>query len=115
MNNDANNNTNTIAPTNTNINLNLLIKLNIISYLNGNNTLKIPLFKSNNLKLHKINTIILSGGGIGGLAHIGALQYLSTVIDLNNITTYVGTSVGGIICTLLCIGYKLNEIRDFVL
>lgn len=56
------------------------------------------------------NTIVLSGGGWNGLLSIGSLLHIFETCDISQITQYVGTSSGAIICYLLCIGYDLYEI-----
>lgn len=61
------------------------------------------------------NTLVLSSGGLKGISQIGALKYLHEKNMLDNITTYAGTSVGGIICVLLNIGYTIDELYDFVM
>lgn len=59
----------------------------------------------------KYDTLVLSGGGIKGFYLLGALfcafsrGYINTGIQ-----SYIGTSVGAIICYLLCIGYTPIEI-----
>ena len=56
------------------------------------------------------NTLVLSGGSVRGIAILGALQYTYDNSLLKNVTTYIGTSVGAMICYLLCIGYTPIEI-----
>jgi len=56
------------------------------------------------------NTIVLCGGSGKGIALLGALQYLIDQKIINNIDTYIGTSVGTIIGFLLIIGYTPIEI-----
>lgn len=68
--------------------------------------------KTNN---KKFNTISLSGGGIKGIVFLGALKYLDENNLLNNINTYCGVSVGSIICFLIIIGYKYNELYKFIM
>jgi len=60
-------------------------------------------------------TIVLSGGSIKGLAVLGALQYFYDRYDMKSVNTYIGTSVGSIICYLLAIGYKPNELMAHVI
>jgi NTE family protein len=62
------------------------------------------------------DTICLSGGGINGLDIIGSLKYLNdnNVIKIKNIKTFIGTSVGSLICILLLIGYKIDFIIKIV-
>lgn len=56
------------------------------------------------------DTLALSGGGIKGIQMLGALQYAYDRNIINSVIHYIGTSVGGIICYLLIIGYKPKEI-----
>ncbi len=58
--------------------------------------------------------LILNGGGVKGIVHIGALKALDEKNMLKNITTIVGTSIGGIIGGLYCIGYSPDELFKFV-
>lgn len=58
------------------------------------------------------NTVVMSGGGTKGFCTLGALQYMkdNNIIDYDNITYYIGTSVGSIISYFLAIGYTPIEI-----
>lgn len=58
--------------------------------------------------------LVLSGGGVKGIAHIGALYALKELGILNNIEIYAGTSIGSLIISLLVIGYNPSEIYDFI-
>jgi len=60
-------------------------------------------------------TIVLSGGGIRCLSHIGALLELEKHDYLNNVKEYIGVSAGAFISFALCIGYTLNELCKFIL
>lgn len=63
--------------------------------------------------MDKIDTLILSGGGIKCVSMIGTLLELEKDEEFfDKITKYAGSSAGSIICTLLCIGYKPQEILD---
>tara|TARA_B100001248_G_scaffold167763_1_gene126955 strand:+ start:1949 stop:2764 length:816 start_codon:yes stop_codon:yes gene_type:complete len=62
-----------------------------------------------------INKLVLSGGGINGIIFLGIIKYLETSKQLKNINTFVGSSIGSIINTLVCIGYTYNELKDFIL
>lgn len=57
-----------------------------------------------------MNTLILSGGGVLGFVHLGALQYLVDYQHLLNVKKFIGTSVGAIIGYLLIIGFSPIEI-----
>jgi predicted acylesterase/phospholipase RssA len=52
--------------------------------------------------------VILSGGGIKGLAQLGVLHYYveKGMLDIDKISVYSGTSAGSIIALLLCCGYQ---------
>ncbi|WP_291274007.1 patatin-like phospholipase family protein [Flavobacterium sp.] len=55
--------------------------------------------------------IVLSGGGSKGIAHAGALQFLS---EQNLIPSEMaGTSAGAIVAALYCFGKKPEEILEF--
>lgn len=56
------------------------------------------------------DTLVLSGGGIKGFHLLGAVQAAIDMKRLENIKTYIGTSVGALISYLLAIGYTPIEI-----
>ena len=58
--------------------------------------------------------LVLSGGGIKGIAHVGALYALDKLDILNNITEFAGTSVGSLVLALYVIGYKPVEMYEFI-
>ena len=59
--------------------------------------------------------LLLSGGGLKGLLHLGALKALEERNLLKNIKNYGGASAGSIIGLLLCIGYNYNDIMIIIL
>ena len=58
------------------------------------------------------NKLVLSGGAKRGILLLGSLEYLCENHKdyLANITTYIGSSIGAIICYLLIIGYKPSKL-----
>lgn len=56
------------------------------------------------------DTLVLSGGGAKGFYLLGAVQAAMDIGLLANANTYIGTSIGSIICYLLVIGYTPIEI-----
>lgn len=60
----------------------------------------------------KYNTLCLSSGGIRGFYLLGAIKYLvdKKIIDMNNINTFIGTSIGSIISLLLSIGHSIDTL-----
>lgn len=55
--------------------------------------------------------IILSGGGIRVIAHVGALLRLEQAGMLKAVREYIGVSAGAWLCFCLCIGYNLRTIK----
>lgn len=62
----------------------------------------------------KKTTLILSGGGIKGLALIGSFRALESLNVITDITTFAGSSVGALIMSLYVIGYNANELYKFI-
>jgi predicted acylesterase/phospholipase RssA len=56
------------------------------------------------------DTLVLPSGGVRGFYLLGAVQALIDSYRLTDISTYIGTSVGSILCYLLAIGYTPIEI-----
>ena len=55
--------------------------------------------------------IVLSGGGIRALAHVGALTVLDKKGLLKSVKEYVGVSAGAFVGFSLMLGYTLSELR----
>jgi NTE family protein len=60
-----------------------------------------------------INTLVLSGGGVNGIIHIGAIKAIQKYLPF--IKNYYGTSIGSILCTFLSICYTYNELYDIII
>lgn len=58
--------------------------------------------------------LVLSGGGIKGIVHVGALYALFDLGVLDKFEFFAGTSVGGLVLALYVIGYSPSELYDFV-
>jgi NTE family protein len=90
--------------------------LNIISELKNhifiNPDFDIPVYvqkcKAKNKKI-----LVLSGGGLKGIAHIGGIKALEDLDLLKNIDTFAGTSVGSLLLFLFVIGYTASELYEF--
>jgi len=63
-----------------------------------------------------IDTICIGSGGVKGISFISALNYLEkqNQIDIGKVNRYTAVSVGSMICLLLVIGYKINELFDLM-
>jgi len=54
--------------------------------------------------MKKFNTLVLSGGGVRGFGMLGILDmYKDELIYIEN---YIGSSIGGMICLMLCLNYS---------
>lgn len=57
--------------------------------------------------------IYLSGGGICAMAHVGALLELTKRVPLHAVKEWMGVSAGSLFAMCICIGYTLEEMRQF--
>jgi NTE family protein len=72
--------------------------------------------KKNTKIIEKIkNILVLSGGEVKGIAHIGALKALEELKYLEKIDTYAGTSIGALISALIVVGYTPDDLYDFIM
>lgn len=60
-------------------------------------------------------TLVLSSGGVRGVAHTGALVELERAGLLSSVHTYVGTSAGAVVAMLLAVGYTADEVERLAL
>lgn len=68
-----------------------------------------------NLKsLDEFDCLVISGGGIRGIAICGTLDLCEEHDCLINIKTYIGTSIGAMIACMLAIGFKSKELYDLM-
>lgn len=56
--------------------------------------------------------LVFEGGGVKGIAYVGALEMLQEKKILNKINRVAGTSAGAIVAVLLGVGYSYEEIKD---
>lgn len=59
--------------------------------------------------------LIISSGGIYIIHYIGALLGLNKYFPLEKFKYYTGCSAGGVLSTLLVLGYNIEEIKDILL
>ena len=50
--------------------------------------------------------IVIAGGAVRGIGMLGALQYIDSVQNLEQVHSFFGTSMGSILAYWCCIGYK---------
>lgn len=66
----------------------------------------------NDVKFKK--NLVLCGGGVKGIAHVGALFALTELKCLDKIETFAGTSIGSLVISLYVVGYSASELYDFI-
>jgi NTE family protein len=73
--------------------------------------------KEETIKYFQPNILIISGGGSKGIAFVGILKSLqeNTTFYIKNVNILSGSSVGGIIATAICLGYTLDEMKEWFL
>lgn len=64
--------------------------------------------------LYPFKNLIFEGGGVKGIAYVGALEVLEAKGILPNITRVGGTSAGAITALLLGLNYSNSEIKDIL-
>lgn len=60
------------------------------------------------------DTLVVPGGGMKGFILLGCLQYCIDNNIIQSVKKFIGTSVGAILCYLLCIGYSPVEIITYL-
>jgi Predicted esterase of the alpha-beta hydrolase superfamily len=63
---------------------------------------------------YNYTNLVLEGGGVRGMAYVGAFSVLNEKGILPNIQKVAGSSVGSIAGLLLCVGYSVREIDSIM-
>lgn len=58
--------------------------------------------------------LVFEGGGVKGIAYVGALNVLDEEGILSNIERVAGTSAGAMVATLIGLGYSAQELQDIL-
>lgn len=61
-----------------------------------------------------IKNLAIKGGGVKGIAYVGALHELENAGMLGNIERVAGTSAGALLATMMSAGYSVKEIEDIM-
>ena len=61
------------------------------------------------------NCVIFEGGGVRGIAYIGAVQRLDELNVLKHVTKFGGSSAGSQVAAMLAAGYNSEELKDILL
>ena len=64
-----------------------------------------------------IKHLVISGGGPAGFSFYGAIKecHCQNLWTLENIETMYGTSIGAILCVILCLDYEWQVLDDFLI
>lgn len=68
------------------------------------------ILKNNKTKAY--TNLVLSGGGMRGIAHVGVIKALSEYKLLDSIKNILGCSAGSLVAFLYCIGYDEKELCE---
>ena len=66
------------------------------------------------MKEYPFKNLVFEGGGVKGIAYVGALEQLNTLNALENIEKVGGTSAGAITAVLVALKYTTGEIRKIL-
>jgi NTE family protein len=62
-----------------------------------------------------LKNLAIKGGGVRGVAYVGALQVLEQNNLLNDIQRVAGTSAGALVAGMICAGYNADQIKELML
>jgi NTE family protein len=80
-----------------------------------NNINKTPKYIDNTLQNDSIYTgIVIAGGGTNVFNLVGGIKYCleNNIINLNDIDTFIGTSAGSFVCTMLALNFNIEDVID---
>lgn len=61
-----------------------------------------------------IRNLAIKGGGVRGIAFVGALRELASKNILDGITRVAGTSAGSMVAAMICAKYSVDEIEELM-
>jgi predicted acylesterase/phospholipase RssA len=64
--------------------------------------------------MNDINTLVFEGGGVHGIAYIGALKELQKTIDFNRIKYLCGTSIGSMISFAIALNLRAEHLEELL-
>ena len=63
---------------------------------------------------YHFRNLVFEGGGVKGIAYVGALEVLDKENILSSIERVAGTSAGAMVAVLVGLGYSANELKDIL-
>ena len=70
--------------------------------------------KNNDTNKYHFKNLVFEGGGVKGIAYVGALEVLDQEGILKDINRVAGTSAGAMVAVLVGLGYSAAELRDIL-
>ena len=70
--------------------------------------------KNSNTNQYHFRNLVFEGGGVKGIAYVGAMNVLEQEGILQNIERVAGTSAGAMVAVLVGLGYTAKEISDIL-
>ena len=70
--------------------------------------------KNSNTSKYHFKNLVFEGGGVKGIAYVGALEVLDQEGILKDIKRVAGTSAGAMVAVLIGLGYSAAELRDIL-
>ena len=66
-------------------------------------------------KIYKFKHILFGPGGAFGLCYLGFVKYCiqNKIIELDNIESFHGISIGSLLSVVLCLGYECDVLDDY--
>tara|TARA_B100000902_G_scaffold398709_1_gene466503 strand:- start:390 stop:1334 length:945 start_codon:yes stop_codon:yes gene_type:complete len=62
-----------------------------------------------------LKNLVFGGGGVKGLAYIGLLKILYQHNLIKNLKVIIGSSAGSLMALAICLGYKCQEMIDYLM
>ena len=63
---------------------------------------------------YHFRNLVFEGGGVKGIAYVGALEVLDKEGILKDIKRVAGTSAGALVAVLIGLGYSAKELKDIL-
>ena len=63
---------------------------------------------------YHFKNLVFEGGGVKGIAYVGALEVLDKEGILKDIKRVAGTSAGALVAVLIGLGYSAKELKDIL-
>jgi NTE family protein len=69
---------------------------------------------SSSVTFGQLKNLVLEGGGVRGIAYVGAIKALEEYSQMDEIENVAGTSAGAITASLIAVGYNAAELEEIL-